>query len=282
MVDRTVQHTRVSTETSIAGRLAVLCVLLVFVATGMAATMLRSEELARSQSHAELVRSWARADVIRSQIRPTAHAALLCDGGVQLDGDAVVCGFDHAIETVRGDLPGHSEVADGDSERDLFGIMTSGARIGIDDNASVVGVPSSFHRNRALRFPSLARMLDVSSKELTGVLTCADRTFASPGEWKGVCHLVGNQSLESLRGEGLLYVEGDLQVGDDFAWVGLVYVEGALRVHGHPWFLGSVVVRGTPGGAAIEGAPTILFSREALDRALDVARPELSLVTPTR
>jgi hypothetical protein len=49
-------------------------------------------------------------------------------------------------------------------------------------------------------------------------------------EWKG-----------GFNGDGILYVDGDLDIRGDFTFRGLIYCTGEFRVHGTAWILGGVV-----------------------------------------
>jgi len=43
-------------------------------------------------------------------------------------------------------------------------------------------------------------------------------------------------------GDGLLYVNGNLEIKGNFTWRGLIYVEGDVSFKGTGWVLGSVIV----------------------------------------
>ena len=72
---------------------------------------------------------------------------------------------------------------------------------------------------------------------------------------------------ESPRVEGLLYVDGDLNLTGPFNYKGLVYVEGNLTGSGDIWVLGSVIVRGRS-SVSMAGGSTVLYSSEAISLAM--------------
>jgi hypothetical protein len=57
----------------------------------------------------------------------------------------------------------------------------------------------------------------------------------------------------------------------------LIYVEGDVKLTGTPWILGSVIVRGTSAFNFSAGTSGVLYSSEALIRALDSSMPAIIL-----
>jgi hypothetical protein len=99
---------------------------------------------------------------------------------------------------------------------------------------------------------------------------------AVPASLKGIVYIDNdgvpqNQSgawgVTSTTGEGLLYVDGDLNITGPFTYKGLVYVEGNLTTTGDVWLLGSIVARGTS-GVNLGGGATVLVSSEAIQLAV--------------
>jgi hypothetical protein len=41
-----------------------------------------------------------------------------------------------------------------------------------------------------------------------------------------------------VDGEGLLYIDGDLNLNSNFSYKGLIYCEGDITVNGNAWVLG--------------------------------------------
>ena len=67
-------------------------------------------------------------------------------------------------------------------------------------------------------------------------------------------------------GSGLLYVDGELKLTNDFHFRGLVYCEGKLTVTNQAWILGSVVARGLASGQNdITGPNVFLYSSAAVE-----------------
>ena len=94
----------------------------------------------------------------------------------------------------------------------------------------------------------------------------------------GITYIDGDAKIKSnLTGEGLIYVTGDLHAAGNFTYIGLIYVEGDVLFTGSPWILGSMVVRGTTDFNFSAGDATILYSSEALSRALNNSMPAILL-----
>ena len=94
----------------------------------------------------------------------------------------------------------------------------------------------------------------------------------------GITYIQGDAMINSnLTGEGLIYVTGDLQGSGNFDYKGLIYVEGDVKLTGSPWILGSMIVRGTTDFNFSAGNAAILYSSEALMRALDSSMPVIML-----
>jgi hypothetical protein len=77
----------------------------------------------------------------------------------------------------------------------------------------------------------------------------------------------GSWGIESTGGEGLLYVDGDLNLTGPFTYKGLVYVEGNLASSGHIWVLGAIIARGRS-GVKLTGGANVLYSEEAIQLAI--------------
>jgi hypothetical protein len=70
-----------------------------------------------------------------------------------------------------------------------------------------------------------------------------------------------------VDGEGLLYIDGDLNLNSNFSYKGLIYVEGDISVNGNAWVLGGIVCRGRT-KIKINGNFTVLYSGDAITQML--------------
>lgn len=84
-----------------------------------------------------------------------------------------------------------------------------------------------------------------------------------------VVYAPGDLSISSGRGQGVLLVEGTLNITGNFYWVGIIIVRGALDVAGTPTLMGSVLVRSTTGAdSRIIGNAKLQFSSCGTQQAL--------------
>jgi hypothetical protein len=83
-------------------------------------------------------------------------------------------------------------------------------------------------------------------------------------------------------GSGILIVTGNMKVTSQFEFRGLVYVMGDAELRGGAWFLGSLAVKGVTTGLSVaNGDPTILFSKNAVNNAVQAALKEVGYAFTT-
>ncbi|HER44226.1 MAG TPA: hypothetical protein ENO08_07195 [Candidatus Eisenbacteria bacterium] len=140
-----------------------------------------------------------------------------------------------------------------------------------------MGYPLPIDQSPTNPFFSLSETIGMPVGEVNRLLDGADNTkIVSP--LNGITYIDGDAKINSnLVGEGLLYVTGDLHAAGDFVYKGLIYVEGDVHLTGSPWILGSMIVRGTSDFNFSAGNAAILYSSEALMRALDNSMPVIML-----
>ena len=100
------------------------------------------------------------------------------------------------------------------------------------------------------------------------------------GGYAPVVHVMGDLTLQGRgEGQGILLVDGDLQIDDDFDYYGLVIVLGRLRLQGPGHIFGGALIRGGVGGGSrseIASGGRIEYSSCAVQRA----QAGISGVTP--
>ena len=78
----------------------------------------------------------------------------------------------------------------------------------------------------------------------------------------------GSLDLTSGRGQGILLVDGSLNIRGSFQWVGLILVRDALDLRGNATVMGGVYVKGQNGAAsAVSGNATLTYSSCAVQQA---------------
>ena len=126
-------------------------------------------------------------------------------------------------------------------------------------------------------FYSLGETIGLPQQDVNRLLAGADNNkIVSP--LNGITYIEGDATINSnLTGEGLIYITGDLHAAGNFVYKGLIYVEGDVHFTGSPWILGSMIVRGTSDFNFSAGNAAILYSSEALMKALDRVMPVIML-----
>ena len=110
--------------------------------------------------------------------------------------------------------------------------------------------------------------------EIMGIdsMTCENMPWTTTVPVTGLTRINGNLHIAGNNyHEGILWVKGDLKTvgGNDFK--GLILVEGDYDAGGNFWMLGGITIRGTTKITAITGTFDILYSSEAIARAIQRA-----------
>ena len=217
-------------------------------------------------------------EVIQKPFHPEIKAALIADVDVKLTGNSVVCGYNHPIVTPlwsgeKGRTGINSCVPFETGNGDILGAWSSGA-ITVGGASLPYGQPAATSANQTGFYSGPWDPLGIPQADFYGMTGAA--YTAVPASLKGIVYIDNdgvpqNQSgawgVSSTTGEGLLYVDGDLNITGPFTYKGLVYVEGNLTTTGDVWMLGSIVARGKS-GVTLGGGATVLYSSEAIQLAI--------------
>ena len=246
----------------------------------------------RSGSGASVIQ----AEVSRKRAYVRTLGALYVDKAIRLTGSCAFCGHDHDIDTPVGTVITKPGAASGGSSGKggsgagmvlcdsyhlasghLPGVTTTGDDVKTQGSADVKGYPIPVNQSPSNPFYSLSQTIGMPQDGVDRLLQGADnKSIKSP--LNGITYINGNATINSnLTGEGLLYVTGDLHAAGNFVYKGLIYVEGDVHLTGSPWILGSMIVRGTSDFNFSAGNAAILYSSEALMRALDNSMPVIML-----
>jgi len=178
------------------------------------------------------------------------HASLTTQGGVNLTGNADVNGNDQVPDGwANCDLPGAAQA----------GIRDPGANVGTNGNGSVQGNPpvvndptinnNSFTNFGGATYAQLAARANITlgpgtyktNPAFNGAL--CDKTdqlnwgdglnpASACGSYFPIIHLRGNVTLNGDQGQGILLVDGNLQVDGSYQFFGITIVQGDLRTGG--------------------------------------------------
>jgi len=217
-------------------------------------------------------------EVIRKPFHPDIKAAVVSDVDLSFVGNSVVCGYNHQLATPvwygekgRGGIDSCVPYETGNG--DVLGAW-GGSSVGVGGSSQQAGQPAPTQANQTGFYAGPWDPLGLPQTEFY-TLTGAPVT-AVPANLNGIVYIDNdgtpqNQSgawgVSSTSGQGLLYVDGDLNITGPFTYKGLIYVEGNVSVSGGVWVLGSLAVRGRS-NVKLSGGCTILYSSEAIDLAI--------------
>jgi len=236
-------------------------------------------EVIEVAGHRADARRRLRVEVTRFPFTPNIFAALQCDEKVDVTGTVHICGHNHSVDTPPGThletappcSPNYDEPFD-----HLPAIMTTGDEVEVSGSTNLLGQPAAMDTSSTNPFYSLADALGVTQDVVDMVLADPDHTTSHDGSpLNGITYIdgdaTGSEKFNVISGEGLLYVAGDLDISGGFYWKGLVYVEGDVRMTGNAWVLGAMLVQGDTEYAFAGGTPSVLYSREMVRLALELA-----------
>lgn len=201
-------------------------------------TVTGTKAQARRTIQAEVVLSvGGAADAARAA---NTAAAIYGGDGLRFVKKASVCGYNHDVNMPPGLTPNACEPFHMKSGH-LPGVAgTKGASMELNADDNIAGFPApTWNRESSIREPW--KIIGVSRSTLGRMLKDADHTFVED-EMDGVSYFRNDCVIDRpVKGSGLLYVEGNLDIRSDFEWQGLVYANGKIAVRGdHCWVLGGV------------------------------------------
>ncbi len=218
-------------------------------------------------------------EVIRAPISVSSFAALAGKRGVVNLQQLYVCGFDHDRETPLWTASAHGR--DGESGacnenlavqhwelpgNVLPGVWTQGKF------QSKQGAPSGSPAvvENAMGFPSIWTMLNLTPGDFNTVVgKPLDADVA--GSLHGARYYKpasGTLVITGGNGDGLLYVEGNVQIKGTFTYQGLIYSTGGIDIMGRAWILGGVVAGGSVRCLQSRQSVTVLYSRDAVNECV--------------
>ena len=229
-------------------------------------------EVIEVEGHRGQARRRLRVEVTRHPFSPNVAAAVTSDRGVDVRGNVSICGYNHRADTPPGtDLDTgpcspNFDMPDGH----LSSIMTTGDEVDRRGSSNLLGYPTVTDTSTTNPFYTLATALGVDQSVIDRLLGDADNTsIVDPLD--GITYIQGDANVSNVNGQGLLYVTGDLQMTGNVVYKGLIYVEGNISIIGTPWILGGVMVRGTTEYAFAGGDPAVLYSKDMIRIALEMA-----------
>jgi len=218
-----------------------------------------------------------RAEIIHIPITVTVGAAITCDNGVDLTGNMAGCGHNHDMTTPTGTkIPAcypfeqcnaRTLCASGQC---LVSVMTTGDEAETGGSSDLEGFPAWSDTSTANSFNNVWEYLGLSQLQWDFIHDNPDYDSANDAvNMAGIVVINGDavsgEKFNGNVGEGLIYVNGDMEIAGNFVWRGFIYVEGDCTITGTAWVLGAICVRGTTATDAFSaGNSTILYSRDAI------------------
>jgi hypothetical protein len=210
--------------------------------------------------------------LIQRPFNANVNGALQANVGIDFKGNTDVCGYNHPLSTPNG-TKGFGQCSPYHTiGNDLPGAWstTNTTQTG---SAQINGSPIGRSDNNVGFFSGPWDALGMTQAEFMSWI--GPPSSAAPQPPVGIVYLdndgvsqnqSGSYHYNGGDGEGLLYVDGDLQVNGNFNYKGLIYVEGNLSINGTCWVLGGIVVRGKTRIDIANGNCTVLYSSEAIEQ----------------
>ena len=222
-------------------------------------------------------RRLVQAEVTRQPLNVGVTAAITSNEGVDLTGNMTGCGHNHSINTPAGTkIPAcrvNEECANRTldaTEGCLVAVMTTGDEAATGGSSDLEGFPTWSDTSSTNPFFDVHEYLGLSLTEWNEVRNNPDYTSSNDASnMQGIVVVNGDatsgEKFNGNTGEGLIYVDGDMDISGNFEWRGLIYVEGDCNITGTAWILGAIIIRGRTTDAFGAGNSTILYSADAIN-----------------
>lgn len=219
------------------------------------------------------------AEVTRQTYDLLVRSAVAVQAPIEFKGTAEICGHDHLFSTPAWtDIPAcndgsyfapgaHGTCLPGGWSEDTI------AEVGSPD---IIGEPDDWQAEQSGFYAGPWEALGVSQTEYWSWIGAPVSLEPEPPQ--GIVYLDNNSTKMDQSGdfkfnggigEGLLYVDGDLQINGNFIFRGLIYVEGDLSLSGKAWILGGLIVRGTTTQDMVaNGSATVLYSGQSIQQTI--------------
>jgi hypothetical protein len=179
------------------------------------------------------------------------RASLTTQGGVNVQGNAQVSGFDqNPTGWASCGLPGIPMAG----VRDAGGTVTTGGNGTVTGSPAVMNDPSltdsNFTNFHGTSYAQLAAKANITlpggnystEPKLNGAGVCdravltnwgdGDNPLAPCGSYFPIIHMTGNTVLNGVQGQGILLVDGNLSVQGSYQFYGIVIIQGDLSTSG--------------------------------------------------
>ena len=225
-------------------------------------------------AHQTIITELARASLRVHDVN--AWAAVVSGGDVTLLSDAYLCGYEHRADTpawtgVAGrtgeprscnEDPATTEWESGPVMSDRYGVWAAGDVEAVDGGQ--YGSPAATATTQSNFYAGCWQVLNMTQSDVFSVLGPVQHGKFTKHP-NGLLYYTGDVWASRCDGDGLLYVEGDLHIGPEFAFRGLVYATGRIVIDGSCWVLGSMVAGKGVTLAQGRGRVAVLYSSDTIE-----------------
>jgi Tfp pilus assembly protein PilX len=221
------------------------------------------------------------AEICRSRFNILAHGAVVAQVGIQFKGNINVCGHNHRADTPPQFKPPQ---CDGYWDATVHSTCMPGAwsedTTTTQGSPNIVGEPTNTKNYQTGFYTGPWDALGMTQQDFW--FWVGGATATPPNPPKGVLYLdndgikqngalatnSASWTFNGGDGEGLLYVDGDLNLNGSFTYRGMIYCEGDLTINGNAWILGGLIVHGKTSVKIANGSAIILYSGEAMQQTI--------------
>ncbi len=205
-----------------------------------------------SVSHMGVSRRQVDASIALLNVTPNLKAAYTANNDVKFDAADDAIGFDYSVDTPSGTGSDGKRVAAYETgSGNVPGVWTT-KKLTLANGSVSIGNPNS-SQNQTGFYNGPWEVLNMQQAQfynwlgspstkvqdnspLPSGITYLSQPHDKPQKGKH------NYKLKGGNADGMLYVNGNLEIDGDFTFRGLIYVEGDVQFKGNGWVIGGVVV----------------------------------------
>jgi Tfp pilus assembly protein PilX len=231
-------------------------------------------------------------EVIEPGIETFCKGAVVAAKKIRTAKESWLCGYNHRLDTptwtnIPDGRDGKGNACNDDPKQkkwelgsdDITGAWAGKKIDGLDKKgAGVYGSPSDYLQNQSGFYNGPWEILGMTQSEYFAMLGPAVKNvkklkdnidgihYYDPDGKKG--KKGGKLEIKNGEGEGLLYVDGDLNIKGKFVYRGLIYATGRITFDGRTWVLGCVVSGKDLRFHAKNKECAVLYSHDAIADAI--------------
>jgi len=229
------------------------------------------------------------ASVSAVTIQPVIKGALVGNDAVKLFGQINAIGYDYMASTPDGTGAGGVRNPAYETGTDNAPGVWAAGSINTKPSSNMIGTPNSVS-NQPGFYTGPWDVLNMTQSDFYNWVGAPVPNADGSPMPSGIVYLsypgdppqLGSHNFRFSGGDGdgLLYVNGDLEIDGNFTYRGLIYVEGSVKLKGSGWILGSLVIADSKKlNANHPETLTILKSARAISRFINRHRSPFTVIT---